>query len=81
MSKQKVSEQMKMVEVYRAKGEAEAQVIKGLLASNGMNCLFKSNAAPSMHVFTVDGMGEIGIMVEESMAEEARKLITGEGSA
>jgi len=63
---------MKMAEVYRAAGEAEAQIIKGLLDSNGIDCLLKSNAAPSVHVFAIDGMGEVRVMVRESMAEAAR---------
>ena len=67
------------MEVYRAIGEAEAQIIKGLLESNGIRCLLKSNAAPSVHVFAIDGMGEVKVMVEESMAETARGLIVGEG--
>ena len=64
-----------MVEVYRARGEAEAQVIKGLLESYDIPCLLQSNAAPSVHMFTVDGMGEVRVMVRESMADEAKKLI------
>ena len=67
----------KMVEVYRASGEIEAQVIRGLLESNGIPCLLKSNAAPSVHVFAVDGMGEVKVMVNESMVEEAKRLIEG----
>jgi hypothetical protein len=71
----------KVVEVYRAVGEAEAQIIKGLLESNGIYCLLKSNAAPSVHVFAIDGMGEVKIMVRESQVEEARRLITGKNHA
>jgi hypothetical protein len=66
---------MKLVEVYRAIGEAEALIIKSLLESNDIPCLLKSHAAPSVHVFTVDGMGEVKVMVSESKAEEARGLI------
>ena len=62
-------------------GEAEALIIKGLLESNGMPCLLQSNAAPSVHMFTVDGMGEVRVMVEESRAEEAKRLIGEEGHA
>jgi len=69
----------KMVEVYKAVGEAEAQVIKGLLESNGIPCLLKSNAAPSVHVFAVDGLGEVKVMVWESMENEAKELIEGDG--
>ena len=72
-----MSNSEKLVKVYQAAGEMEAQVIKGLLESNGIPCLLTSPAAPSVHVFTVDGMGEVRIMVRESQAEEAKKLIRG----
>jgi hypothetical protein len=65
----------KMVEIYKASGEMEAQVIKSLLESYDIPCFLKSNAAPSVHIFTVDGMGEYKVMVMESMAEEAKSLI------
>ena len=65
----------KMVQVYHARSEMEAQVIKSLLESYDIPCFFKSNAAPSVHPFTVDGMGEVRIMVLESLAPQARKLI------
>jgi hypothetical protein len=68
----------KLVEVYRASGEMEAHVIKGLLESNGIRCILKSDAAFSVHAFTVDGMGEVKVSVLESMAEEAKKIIGGE---
>ena len=68
-----------MVGVYRAAGEMEAQIIKGLLESYGIPCLLKSNAAPSVHMFVVDGMGEVKVMVWEAMAERAKKLVGGEG--
>ena len=68
-----------MLEVYRAAGEAEAQIIKSLLESHGIPCLLKSNAAPSVHVFAVDGMGEVKVVVWESMMEKAKRLIVGGG--
>ena len=68
----------KMVEVYHARNEMEAQVIKGLLESYDIPCFMKSNAAPSVHTFTMDGMGEVRIMVLESLAARARELIKKE---
>lgn len=67
----------KLVDVYRASGELEAQVIKGLLESNGIRCILKSDAASSVHAFTVDGMGEVKVAVLESMADRAREIIEG----
>lgn len=80
MNKLEVNKNREMVEVYRAAGEAEAQIIKGLLESQGISCLLKSNAAPSVHVFAVDGMGEVRVMVWESVAGKARAIIEGKGN-
>ena len=68
----------KLVEVYSSSSEMEAQVIRSLLDSYGIPCLLSSHAAPSVHVFTVNGMGEVKVMVWDSMAERAKKLIDGD---
>ena len=61
-----------MIEVYRAGGEAEAHIIKGLLESYGISCLLKYHTLPSVF----DSIGEVRVVVNDDMAEEARKLIT-----
>ena len=61
-----------MIEVYKAKGELEAQVIKGMLESYGIPCLLQSHAASSVHSFAVDGMGEVRILVSKKAVDEAR---------
>jgi len=71
-----LSKDDKLVEVYQAASEMEAQVIKSLLGSFGIPCFLKSNAAPSVLVFTTDGMGKVKVMVREEAAEAARELIT-----
>jgi len=76
-----LSKDRKLVEVYKSASEMEAQVIKGLLESYGIPCLLKSNAAPSVHVFTVDGMGEVRVMVQDSMLARAKELIKGQDDA
>lgn len=68
----------KLVDVYTANGEIEAHIIKGKLESNGIPCMLRSHAAGSVHVFTVDGMGEVKVAVLASQAEEARKLLAGD---
>jgi hypothetical protein len=65
----------KLVEVYKARTEMEAQVIKGLLESFDIPCVLRANAAPSVHMFTMDGLAEVKVMVLDSMAEEAKGLI------
>ncbi len=70
-----MNNQLKMIEVYKAKGDLEAQVIKGLLESYGIPCLLQSHAASSVHPFAIDGLGEVRIMVPEKAADEAKRLI------
>jgi hypothetical protein len=66
-----------MIEVYRAAGEAEAYIIKGLLESNGIPSALKYHTVPAVF----DSIGEVRVMVNESMAEEAKKLISREDNA
>jgi len=75
-----LSKSEKLVEVYKATNEMEAQVIKGLLESYEIPCFLKSHAAPSVHMFTIDGMGEVKVMVLDSMADRAKKLIKSDNN-
>lgn len=74
-----MSNSEKLVEVYKARNDMEAQVIRSLLESYDIPCFLKSNAAPSVHMFTVDGMAEVKVMVLDSMADQARELIVSDG--
>lgn len=65
----------KLVVVYRAKGESQAEIIRGLLESYGIPSMMRSNAAPSVFQFTVDDLGEYKVMVWEKDAAAARQLI------
>lgn len=68
----------KLVEIYVARGEAEANIIKGVLDSYGIPSIIKAQASPSVHVFTVNGMGQMAILVRAEDADDARELIKGE---
>jgi hypothetical protein len=76
-----LTEKEKMVEVYKATSEMEAQVIRGLLESYGIPSFLKSHAAPSVHMFTIDGMGEVKVMVMSSLAQQAKELIKSDTDA
>jgi len=67
-----------LIEVYTARGEAEANIIKGVLDSYGIPSLLKAQASPSVHVFAIDGMGQVAILVRAEDADDARELIKGE---
>jgi hypothetical protein len=62
-------------EVYKAWGSAEAEVIKSFLSSHGIPCLLKGLVVQSVHPFSMDGLGEIKILVPEKDLALAEKLI------
>jgi hypothetical protein len=66
---------MALKEIYVAMGSAEAEVIKGLLEANGIKCLLRGNIAQGVYPFTVNGLGEISIVVNEEDYQQAVKLL------
>jgi hypothetical protein len=62
-------------EVYKAWGSVEAEVVKSFLESHGISCLLKGLVVQSVHPFTMDGLGEIKILVPEKDHVLAQKLL------
>lgn len=62
-------------EVYKAWGSVEAEVIKSFLKSHGIPCLLKGLVVQSVHPFTMDGLGEIKILVPVKDYGVAEKLL------
>ncbi len=52
-------------EIRSVWGQSEAEVIKSLLESHGIACLFRGRVLQSIYPVTVDGLGEIKIFVTE----------------
>ncbi len=61
--------------VHKVWGPVEAQVIKSLLESQGISCILKGLVVQSIHTFSVNGLGETKIFVNETDYELAKKLI------
>lgn len=62
------------VEIYRATGELEAQVIRGKLEAAGIRAIFQNDALGTMG-FTLNGLGEFRILVAPEDEERARALL------
>jgi hypothetical protein len=62
-------------EVYKAWGSAEAEVVKSFLESHGIPCMLKGLVVQSVHPFSMDGLGEIKILVPEKDYALAEKLL------
>ncbi|MEA3364999.1 MAG: hypothetical protein U9Q79_05105, partial [Candidatus Hydrogenedentes bacterium] len=58
--------------VYECYGDGEVEVVLSFLAAQGIRAATSSLASRSVHPFTVDGMGKIQIVVEDTDAGRAR---------
>jgi len=62
--------------VYTAFGQLEAQVIKTKLESAGIPALLDYESAGVVFGITVDGLGEVRVMVPQALAHEAEELLS-----
>jgi len=69
-----MSEEEQLVTV-RVSRQLEAQIIKGRLESEGIPVLLSYESAGVVYGITVDGIGEVRIMVPESLEAEARAIL------
>lgn len=55
--------------------DAEAEIVRGLLAADGIPCQVVSDIPHSVTPLTVDGLGEIRIFVPPSARERAEAIL------
>lgn len=67
----------KYVVVYTSNGPLAAEVVKGKLESAGIPAMLKSEAIGTLP-FTIDGMGEVQVLVAADREQEAREVIEPE---
>ncbi|MDH4269675.1 MAG: DUF2007 domain-containing protein [Dehalococcoidia bacterium] len=53
----------------------EAQIIKGRLESEGIPVLLRYESAGLVYGITVDGLGQVKIMVPRDLADEAKGIL------
>lgn len=64
-----------LVQVYRAAGGVVANILKGKLEEAGIPVLLKYESLGSVVGVTVDGLGEVRIMVPKRFEELAKQLL------
>jgi len=69
-----MSAREQLVTVYTAR-YMEAQIIKGRLESEGIPVLLSYESAGLIYGITIDGLGEVKVMVPEHLAEEAKEIL------
>ncbi len=63
------------VPIYIAQGELQANIIKSHLESEGIPVMLKHESAGPVFGLTVDGLGQVKVMVPQELAEEAKLII------
>ncbi len=63
-----------LVTIYTAR-QMEAQIIKGRLENEGIPALLSYESVGLIYGLTIDGLGEVRIMVPKHLAEEAKKIL------
>lgn len=66
---------MGMVEIYRGPDDETLLLLKSWLESHGVECVVGSDLVHSVHPLTVDGLGEVRILVAETEADAAGRLV------
>ncbi len=66
---------IKLVEVYTAHGETEAQMIRAMLEGSGIDSMIRGESTRLTHGFTVDGLAEVKIVVRDEDEERAREVL------
>jgi len=63
------------VVVSTVQGELVANVIKSHLESEGIPAFLKRESAGIIYGLTVDGLGQVSVMVPREFAEDAKRII------
>ena len=62
--------------VHVASGMTNANIIVGRLETEGIQTKLKYEAAGTIYAVTIDGLGEVKIMVPANYLEKARKILS-----
>ena len=66
---------IELVEVWECQGETEAQLLRGLLESTGVDSMFKGEAIRHVHGFKITKLGTVKVQVRSEDYARARAII------
>ncbi len=73
-----MSQEHRMVTVYVARGQPEAEIIKGRLESEGIPALLRYESVGLVYGLTVNGLGRVEVKVPAEFASVAAELLADE---
>jgi hypothetical protein len=69
----------KLVTIYKACGQPEAEIVRGRLEIEGILALLKYESIGSVYGLTLDGLGQVEVQVPAKYAGKAREIIESAG--
>ncbi len=66
---------IKLVTVYTAIGQPEAEIIRGRLEVEGIPAILRYESVGNVYGITVDGLGQVEIQVPVDYAHEAKQIL------
>ncbi|MCX5754368.1 MAG: DUF2007 domain-containing protein [Candidatus Krumholzibacteria bacterium] len=75
MENSKQERDEKLVELAKVQGDFEAQVLKGMLESEGIEVAIRTGVTPNILPFTVNGLGQVRLFVKESDLDAAKAVM------
>lgn len=70
-----MDEERTLVVVYRSAGQLGAEVVRAKLEAAGIPVMLAYDSGSTVFALTVDGLGEVRVLVPAHLAEEARALL------
>ncbi len=75
-----VAKESHFIVIRKVQGQETASIIRAHLESEGIPVLLKYESASLIYGITVDGIGEVKILVPQELADEARQIIEPQNS-
>lgn len=65
----------KLITVYKACGQIEAEIVKGRLGSENIPTILKYESLGNVFGLTIDGLGQVEVQVPLKYAEQAKEIL------
>lgn len=65
----------RLTTIYRAANQIEAEIIRGMLESNGIPALLKYESLGQIYGLTVDGLAQVEVQVPQKYIQDAENLL------
>lgn len=71
-----MEESERLLTVYRAASQPEAEIVRGKLTAEGVPAVLRYESLGSVCGLTIDGLGQVDIQVPAKYAEGAQQIIS-----